>query len=123
MSFSDAKDAASTANNFRQRHGEQINSGWKAASGLNQKYGVSDKVKGWQTGEASSPVQEPTPTARPAAHVPEPSPVSPVSVPTGGQGKRPPPPPPKKRQLQPNAAEQPAQGDAPPPIPLSSKPR
>ncbi|GKT88438.1 LOW QUALITY PROTEIN: GMP synthase [Colletotrichum tofieldiae] len=44
VSMSDARSAASTFNNFRQRHGEQVASGVKSANNLNQKYGISDKV-------------------------------------------------------------------------------
>ncbi len=47
VSFSDAKAAAGTANNFRQRHGEQVAAGYGKAQGWNQKYGVADKVGGF----------------------------------------------------------------------------
>jgi len=98
VSVSDMRSAALTANNFRERHGDQVASGWRTASGLNQKYGVSDGVSSFVSGStpslpgASSPVQ-------------------------GAIGKKPPPlPPPKKKDLVNTPSE-------PPPIPLGSKPK
>lgn len=98
VSASDLKGAASTANNFQQRHGEQAASGWRAASGLNQKYGIAGKVNNLAGGSSTSP--------------------APQSPALGGVGKKPPPPPPAKRKelTSTNSGE-------PPPIPLSSKPR
>lgn len=98
VSGSDLKSAASTANNFQQRHGEQAASGWRAASGLNQKYGIAGKVNSFAGGSnASESSQSPAP---------------------GGLGKKPPPPPPAKKPAltSSNTGE-------PPPIPLSSKPK
>lgn len=96
---SDLRAATATANNFRQRHGEQVASGWKTASGLNAKYGIADRVN----------------------HLPSPSnPASPHSLtkvaPKSLGKKTPPPLPPKKKVSQVTPAE-------PPPIPLSSKPK
>ncbi|KAJ4320936.1 hypothetical protein N0V94_003111 [Neodidymelliopsis sp. IMI 364377] len=98
VSASDLKGAASTANNFQQRHGEQAASGWRAASGLNQKYGIAGKVNSFAGGSSTSPApQAPAP---------------------GGLGKKPPPPPPaKKKELSSSNSGE------PPPIPLSSKPK
>ncbi|KAK7529248.1 uncharacterized protein J3D65DRAFT_562549 [Phyllosticta citribraziliensis] len=105
VSFNDMRSAASTANNFRQRHGDQVAAGMQTANGLNQKYGVLDRVNG-----ASS-----TP-AGPAA--PANAPVSPPASapPTGVVGKKPPPPPPPKRKDLGGSG-------GPPPLPLASKPR
>ncbi|KAI0598520.1 hypothetical protein F4775DRAFT_592241 [Biscogniauxia sp. FL1348] len=44
VSLSDARAAASTANNFRQRHGDQVVAGARAAHSLNERYGVTDKM-------------------------------------------------------------------------------
>ncbi|KAF2622512.1 hypothetical protein BU25DRAFT_462833 [Macroventuria anomochaeta] len=97
VSSSDLKSAASTANNFKQRHGEQTASGWRAASGLNQKYGIAGKVNSFAVGSNTLASSQ-----------------APV---TGGIGKKPPPPPAKKPALtSTNSGE-------PPPIPLSSKPK
>ncbi|KAK8152983.1 hypothetical protein BKA80DRAFT_40562 [Phyllosticta citrichinensis] len=105
VSFNDMRSAASTANNFRQRHGDQVAAGMQTANGLNQKYGVLDRVNG-----ASS-----TPAA-PAA--PANAPMSPPAStpPTGVVGKKPPPPPPPKRKDLGGSG-------GPPPLPLASKPR
>lgn len=98
VSGSDLKTAASTANNFQQRHGEQAASGWRAASGLNQKYGIAGKVNSFAGGSSTSE----------ASQIPAP----------GGVGKKPPPPPPAKKPAltSTNSGE-------PPPVPLNSKPK
>ena len=109
ISLSDARNAASTANNFRERHGDQVASGWQSANNLNKKYGVVDRINGSSSG-VSNPSQQNS----------EPASASPVSSNlTGIQGKKkaPPPPPPKKRLTDPSSSP------VPPPIPLSSKPR
>ena len=110
VSLADAKSAASTANNFRQRHGEQVASGWKSANSLNQEYGIANKVNNYASGGTASQADGGFPT-----------PVSPVgpgaSAPV--DKKKPPPPPVKRKDLT-------AFGDGmvePPPLPLGSKPR
>ncbi|KJZ73391.1 hypothetical protein HIM_07185 [Hirsutella minnesotensis 3608] len=110
VSLSDAKAAAGTANNFRQRHGEQVQAGYKRANDLNQKYGIMDKVGSYagrfkdqtaSTSEADAQAQ-------------------------AAKKKPPPPPPPKKKPGIGGAGE--AQGadgadpDVPPPIPMSTRP-
>ncbi|KAF2008988.1 hypothetical protein BU24DRAFT_415347 [Aaosphaeria arxii CBS 175.79] len=105
VSFSDMRNAASTANNFRERHGEQAAAGVRAANGLNQKYGLADRVNGLSSPTSpTSPVAESSTAAHGAA--------------AAGK-KAPPPPPPKKRNLAGNATG----ANEPPPIPLASKPR
>ncbi|EDU43383.1 hypothetical protein PtrSN002B_005338 [Pyrenophora tritici-repentis] len=105
VSASDLKGAASTANNFQQRHGDQVASGWKSANSLNQKYGIMGKMNslGSSSGAAAPPpVQSPTQIQGSQG---------------GGLGKKaPPPPPPKKKELGNGSGEA-------PPIPLSSKPK
>ena len=109
VSLADAKDAASTANNFRERHGDQVTAGWQGANRLNTKYGIADRIGSpGPMGNITSPQEVPSPVASPIGQTP---------LALGGQKKAPPPPPPKKVQLGPGPAE------APPPIPLSSKPR
>ncbi|KAH3994623.1 hypothetical protein HBI56_158590 [Parastagonospora nodorum] len=99
VSTTDMKNAASTANNFQQRHGAQVASGFKAANGLNQKYGIAGRVNNFASDNTASSPQSPT-TAGP-----------------GAAGKKlAPPPPPKKKELAGSSSE-------PPPIPLSSKPK
>ncbi|KAG6029383.1 hypothetical protein E4U41_000359 [Claviceps citrina] len=114
VSFSDARAAASTANNFRQRHGEQVASGVRTANSLNQKYSLMDKVSSAYTG---SPLEN-TP--------------APASATSGGAGKKKPPPPPPPPKKKPGLAAAPANstftlaadedGSLPPPIPVSTRP-
>ncbi|TVY27785.1 hypothetical protein LHYA1_G003758 [Lachnellula hyalina] len=110
VSLSDARSAASTANNFRERHGEQVKSGWQSANKLNTKYGISDKV-GAYGGVGDSQQEVASPQGRASLNgLPQ----------VAGLKKKPPPPPAKKAQLtSPNTGKEPL----PPPIPLSSKPK
>lgn len=104
VSMADAKATAATMNNFRERHGEQVEAGWQNANSFSKKYGIADKVNSYvspnsSSAEARSP-QSPNATNLPSAiH------------------KRAPPPPPGK----PNATTQ--SSASPPPVPLSSKPK
>jgi hypothetical protein len=110
ISFSDARNAASTANNFRERHGDQVKSGWQSVSRLNDNYGVSDKVGSF--GGIGSPH-----TSKPASPV-----IEMTDNTQGGHssvlGKKKPPPPIKKATL---ASSRVSRDVAPPPIPLASK--
>ena len=65
ITLSDARSSAATANNFRERHGEQVATGWKGANALNKKYDVANRVNGIasQNGSAS-PVREDGPITR-----------------------------------------------------------
>ncbi|ATY64180.1 GMP synthase [Cordyceps militaris] len=106
VSLADARAAAGTANNFRQRHGDQVAAGYGKAQAWNQKYGVADKVGGFAQkvqgggGGGANGGQESD---------------------TGAAKKKPPPPPPPKKK--PGLAGSPtAEDDAPPPIPLSTRP-
>ena len=117
ISFSDARAAASTANNFRERHGEQVKSGWASANKLNTKYGIADKVGQYggitNEQEAHPELENHQIDMRDNTTSQSPS--------MGFAGKKkPPPPPPKKTELAGNGI-----GDAsrPPPIPMSSKPK
>jgi hypothetical protein len=107
VSIADAKNAAVTANNFRERHGEQVATGLRTAGGLNQKYGVLDKVNRTFPSAGSS-IASNTPANEGQQSLP--------SVASAVASKKPPPPPPKKKELTASS------GDAPP-IPLGSKPR
>jgi len=98
VSASDLRDAASTANNFRERHGEQVAAGWKVANNLNQKYGITDRVKSYSSNEETDP--EP--------------PDSPASPGQAAHKRQPPPPPPPRKH---------GKTPEPPPVPLSSKPK
>ena len=108
VSLADARATASTVNNFRERHGDQVATGWKSANALNQKYDLSSKVGGYASYSDPSKQNEPTPSAG--------TPGTPDAV-VHMMKKRAPPPPPKKVFTGGDSA------GSPPPIPLSSKPK
>lgn len=118
VSLTDARAAASTANNFRQRHGEQVAAGVKTANGLNQKYGVMEKVGGYANNGNGNVANGQAPNAALVAA----SPIAGLAA-----KKKPPPPPPKgKKPLLLQGAPTPAASssdDAPPPIPLATRPQ
>ena len=105
VSLADAKTAASTANNFRQRHGAQVAQGLTAANEINNRYAVSARLGS----QMPPPYQE---TCNKAADSPRPA---------GQSGKKPPPPPPppKRREL----VDAVNAGVMPPPLSLANKPR
>lgn len=115
VSLSDAKAAASTANNFRQRHGEQVAAGAQKASAINQKYGVADKLGGFA---ANTQGQEP------AAHQQQQGQGAALISAVGGLAakKKAPPPPPKKPGLGSLTKEDAAGDDEPPPVPMATRP-
>ncbi|KAI9147957.1 hypothetical protein HJFPF1_11775 [Paramyrothecium foliicola] len=101
VSMADARSAASTANNFRQRHGEQIAAGVQTA----QKYGVADRAAAFAAGQDQGQG------------------VQGAAAGLAGK-KKPPPPPPKKKVGLGNPASPVGTGgdDEPPPIPMSTRP-
>lgn len=123
VSFSDAKSAASTANNFRQRHGEQVAAGVSKANNLDQKYGVSGKVGGYvgkmnnDAGGSSTTAASSTGAGRAQSHLDT------IGAAAGllGKKKPPPPPPPKKKPDLGGGSAAPA-ADEPPPVPMSTRP-
>ena len=108
VSLSDARAAASTANNFRERHGDQVTAGVQGASNLNKKYGISNRLAGFApTGGTTSDEAVRSPPTSPTR----------LEQPAMEARKKPPPPPPRRPT-----------GDsgrvlAPPPVPFSSKPK
>jgi hypothetical protein len=118
VSLSDARAAASTANNFRERHGDQVKSGWQSANKLNTKYGIADKIGAYggisnmQTTEPAGPQIELRDNTV-SGH-------SNSGSDSGVLGKKKPPPPPVKRAGLTGIG---AQEGVPPPIPVGSKPK
>lgn len=108
VSFSDARNAASTANNFRERHGAQVASGLKSANSLNTKYGLTDKAASYGASSRQAEIEH----DHSSGIVMQDNTVSPV--------KKAPPPPPKKK---PGLVAAVANSEGPPPIPLASKPK
>ena len=99
--LSDARSTAATANNFRERHGDQVASGWKSANALNKKYDIGGRLNSYAGQESSSNAESQQSQLNGA---------SPLN-------KRPPPPPPQK----PGSTS--GSTTSPPPVPLSSKPK
>ncbi|POR32218.1 Uncharacterized protein TPAR_07575 [Tolypocladium paradoxum] len=110
VSLSDAKAAAATANNFRQRHGEQVAAGVRSANSFNQKYGIMDKVGAYAGRQAEGDAA--TGATGSTGAVPG----------LAGKKKPPPPPPKKKPGLGGSTNPAPADDGAPPPIPMSTRP-
>lgn len=114
ISFSDARTAASTANNFRQRHGEQVASGLKTANSLSQRFEATGKAK---TGGDS--------VAGPGTAGQQPQGSISLSTLTSAIGKKKPPapPPPRKKptELGSGSASN-GNAGAPPPVPMSTRP-
>ena len=123
ITLADARNSAATANNFRERHGEQVVTGWKGANALNKKYDVANRANGiaGQTASASraredGPIAMRDNTSSPAGG--DSMPASPWAneLSQSGFRKAPPPPPPVKRTGT-------GSSGAPPPVPMGSKPR
>ncbi|KAF4984561.1 hypothetical protein FZEAL_295 [Fusarium zealandicum] len=112
VSLSDARTAATTANNFRQRHGEQVAAGAKTANGLNQKYGLMDKAKSSYASVQGTQSQGAEAGA-----------ASPSLAGLAGKKKPPPPPPKKKPGLGGAVASAAPADDGPPPIPMATRPQ
>lgn len=123
VSSADARSAASTANNFRERHGDQVAAGRKKLSGLNEKYGISKRINNF-IDDQSSPADQPSagngrPPPVPPAHPNSRSQTAPLS----NRKPPPPPPPPKKQALQSTPVSGEQEAAPPPPLPLGTKPR
>jgi hypothetical protein len=120
VSFSDAKAAAGTANNFRERHGDQVKSGWQAANKLNTKYGIANKVGAYGGVDATQPAETASPQIEMRDNTA--TPPSTAAPQVGALGKKKPPPPPTKR-AELSGPSVGREAGPPPPIPLSSKPK
>lgn len=119
VSLSDAKSAASTANNFRQRHGEQVAAGYQKANTLDQKYGVSGKAGGY----LSSSGNDGAATTAGGGNTAQ-SHLSTIGAAANGVlgKKKPPPPPPPKKKKPVFGGNDGAGEDAPPPVPMATRP-
>lgn len=123
ITLSDARSSAATANNFRERHGEQAAAGWKGANALNKKYDVANRVNGVAGPNGSaSPVREDGPitmtdnTTSPVGGGGIPA--SPwANEPSQSAFRKPPPPPPAVGRTGTGSS------GTPPPVPMGSKPR
>ena len=133
VSLTDAQTAANTANNFRERHQEQISAGAQKANTWNKKYNITGRMNSFLEQQSTPPDQpqqsnqqgqthNQQPAAQPA-HLPNPTPTAVTATPDLNHRKAPPPPPPPKkpssmlRQAMSSSSEL-----APPPVPLGTKP-
>ncbi|KAL8825150.1 MAG: hypothetical protein Q9170_007911 [Blastenia crenularia] len=108
VSLSDARNTAATANNFRERHGDQVSAGWQSANAFNKKHDVANRINSYASQEGDSSKVE----------GPQSSSVPPTSSSANmALHKRAPPPPPQKPSFMGKSTT------SPPPVPLSSKPR
>lgn len=116
VSFSDARVAASTANNFRERHGAQVASGLQSANNLNNKHGLREKFGAAAAYGVGN-------TARAQSLLPARDQINGMNLDGHAHSvaaKKAPPPPPKKR---PHLIGTQESSGSPPPIPMSSKPK
>jgi hypothetical protein len=120
VSVSDAKSAATTANDFRERHHEQITAGAQKANSWNKKYDITGRVDRLLK-EHALPAEERTQQQQlpQAALQSQQNPKDIAQTPHLGSRKPPPPPPPKKPSSMHGQA---MEGQAPPPVPLGTKP-
>ncbi|ETS76736.1 hypothetical protein PFICI_12123 [Pestalotiopsis fici W106-1] len=112
VSFSDAKSAASTANNFRQRHGEQVAGGLRTANSLGQRFGVTPPAQQASAGPDATAGAYGQPASESAGSMSVRDLASAI-----GKKKPAPPPPRKKPDLSAGGT-----AGAPPPVPMSTRP-
>jgi hypothetical protein len=136
VSLTDAQTAANTANNFRERHQEQISAGAQRANTWNKKYNITSRMNSFLEQQSSTPEQPQKQDQQgqahhqrvspQTAHLPSPTPILVTAPPDLNQRKAPPPPPPPKKPS--SMLRQAAMGSsssselAPPPVPLGTKP-
>lgn len=108
ISLSEARATAATANNFRERHGEQVAAGWQAGNALNKKYDIANKFSDRARADNDASPRQGGSDLAPSNAL--------GSSPLGIRGKAPPPVP-KKPFIEGNSAP------TVPPVPWSSKPK
>ena len=121
VSLSDAQSAAQTANNFRDRHQEQITVGAQKANTWNKKHNFTNRVNSFLEQQSTQPPPAQSPPAE-LSSTPDPIPQAqaPVATTPGLHVRKAPPPPPPKK---PNGLHgQTTGGPGPPPVPLGTKP-
>ncbi|KAK4460260.1 hypothetical protein QBC42DRAFT_348150 [Cladorrhinum samala] len=111
VSFSEVKAAASTAENFRQRHGDQVAKAGKFAGGLYGKYGGGGQQQ--DRGDAG------VATAGQESGSGSGGGVAGIAAAAVAKKKPPPPPPPKKKNNIGGGGEE----GAPPPVPMATRPQ
>ncbi|RAL16953.1 uncharacterized protein BO97DRAFT_474918 [Aspergillus homomorphus CBS 101889] len=117
LSTTHTRSGSGSVQDFRERHNDKIEAGKQKLNGLNEKYGISQRVNKFFDDQKSPKSQVP-PVSSPhlVAHR------SSSSVDSLGQRKAPPPPPPpKKAEMRSTPVN--SAGSAPPPVPFNTKPR
>jgi hypothetical protein len=118
VSLTDAQTAASTANNFRERHQEQISAGAQKANTWNKKYNITGRMNSFLEQQSTPPQQQQQQQIDNQQVVPPPTALT--ATPDLSSRKAPPPPPPKKPSSM--LRQTMGSGLAPPPVPLGTKP-
>ena len=120
----DARQTASTVNNFRERHSDQIQAGASRAKEWNKKHNFTGRINNFLEKQSSPSSEQPPPNSafsggNPAATQPQMQNSEAAQV----LNRKPPPPPPPKKPS--NMAGHPGAGysSPPPPVPLGTKPR
>jgi hypothetical protein len=122
----DSRNMGATANNLRQRGGEQFEAGKKKLIALNQKHKITDRIHSYfeqppASGQESAPSPPPPPPHPSNANLSRQNSNN-IDVEALNKRKPPPPPPPAKKpglQAKPVGSSTPS----PPPLPLGTKPR
>ncbi|RAH41951.1 uncharacterized protein BO95DRAFT_371890 [Aspergillus brunneoviolaceus CBS 621.78] len=115
VSATHARSGSASLNDFRERHGDKIDAGKQRLNGLNERYGISQRVNKFFDDQKSPSAQVPPVPPHPVVHR------SSSSIDSLGQRKAPPPPPPKKAGMRSTPVN--STGSAPPPVPFNTKPR
>jgi hypothetical protein len=118
-SASHVQNATSTIKDFREKHDDKIQAGKQRLSGINEKYGISQRVNSFfndRKGSTSS-AQAPPVTTHPNLSRSNSS----ADTESLSRKKAPPPPPPKKVGMRSTPVSGPS--PTPPPVPLGTKPR
>ncbi|KAL2853346.1 hypothetical protein BJY01DRAFT_73965 [Aspergillus pseudoustus] len=120
VSSTNVSNARSTYNDFRSKHSDQIEAGKQKLSGLNQRYGIADRINS-ALGSKSENTEQ-APPVPPHPNLSRSTTTSSTDTESLVRRKAPPPPPPqKKAELRSTPVS--AGSPAPPPLPLGTKPR
>lgn len=116
----------STLGDLRERHGDKIQAGREKISGINEKYGISQRFNNFVDSHRSSPSTQ-TPLVASTPRLASTGASTGASIGSSdvsaeaARKKRPPPPPPKKAEMR--SVPVGTAAPSPPPLPLATKPR
>ncbi|KAL4915527.1 hypothetical protein BDW62DRAFT_123348 [Aspergillus aurantiobrunneus] len=115
-----AANAKAAFNDFRSKHSDQIETGKQKLSGINQKYGITNRINNALDSKSNNAEQ--APPLPPHPNLNRSATTSSTDTESLAQRKEPPPPPPQKKaglRSTPVSTGSPV----PPPLPLGTKPR